>query len=298
MNNYTTKAYANVFFVFIKILVFSSIISSPIFSQDVSLDGKLGIGINPNHMLDVQLNNGKFELLNDGPFRKTVLLGRFRGSNSNAPQLRFQGAGSQFVDIGQDSSGAFGIEINDMPLITVTSDGNMGVGIVNPGAKLDVSGPIRISNSNMPLGISTELGNDSPMLNFEANFRLEGTNSNLRGGAFRIDTRDGMDLFQWLQRPEGETGFDFPTELRMSLSDLGNLNVTGMVTVGNLPTGAGDIIVADANGNLMRGSLNSLRSDESFKSSIAENDVTEKRIQELEKRIIILEKLLSIKKEN
>jgi len=54
------------------------------------------------------------------------------------------------------------------------------------------------------MGIMTELGGVNPLLNFDLNFRESNKNTDYREGAFRLDSRYDLPLFQWLSRLEGE----------------------------------------------------------------------------------------------
>ncbi len=76
------------------------------------------------------------------------------------------------------------------------SGGNVGIGTTNPGGILGIGG------ANIPMGMTTEVGGTTPLLNFDVNFRESNLNTAYPGAAIRIDTR-GSDnpLFQFLTRP-------------------------------------------------------------------------------------------------
>jgi hypothetical protein len=105
---------------------------------------------------------------------------------------------------------------------TFPGQGNVGIGTLNPQAKLDVKGNIQISSAEIPLGLNTEVGGTVPIFNMSVNFREANKNHAYVGAAFRIDTRTSyMPLFQWLKRDAG-------TELEsvvMNLSSNGNLGL-------------------------------------------------------------------------
>jgi hypothetical protein len=84
-------------------------------------------------------NNGKFRVYDLPPdlVLMTQLLGSWEAPDAG-PQVRFQGApGGGFIDIGQDGIGSFVIEPGDVPRLTVTADGRVGLGL-NVDARLAV----------------------------------------------------------------------------------------------------------------------------------------------------------------
>ena len=107
-----------------------------------------------------------------------------------------------------------------------TTSGNVGIGLsTTPNSKLDVNGNIQISNASLPMGLMTEVGGLTPLLDLSVNFREPNKNNTYRGAGLRIDTRNGSPLFQWISRPAGSG-----TEtIGMSLTETGDLSVTGYV---------------------------------------------------------------------
>lgn len=68
---------------------------------------------------------------------------------------------------------------------------------------LKITGP-RGAPTSLPMGVNVEVGGNTPLLNFDVNFRSQPLNSAFLGAAFRIDTRDpASPLFNWLYRPAG-----------------------------------------------------------------------------------------------
>ena len=85
----------------------------------------------------------------------------------------------------------------------ITRNGNVGIGVVNPSTTLDVNGNIQISNASIPMGLMTEVGGYTPILNMSLNFREANKSLTYIGAGFRIDSRGDLPLFQWLKRNPG-----------------------------------------------------------------------------------------------
>ena len=108
--------------------------------------------------------------------------------------------------------------------IGTSSTSYVGVGTNAPKSALDVNGNVQISNAAIPMGLMTEVGGSSPLLDMSVNFREPNKNIAYIGAGFRIDTRGGAyPLYQWILRPANG---DVPNEkMLMSLGQNGNLGV-------------------------------------------------------------------------
>ena len=116
---------------------------------------------------------------------------------------------------------AFAAQMNFAQNVFPTS-GNVGIGTINPLNNLDVNGNIQISNSLIPMGLITEVtGGYTPLLNMSLNFREPNKNLQYIGAGFRIDSREGFPLFQWLKR---EPGSD-TEQVFMSINRTGNVGI-------------------------------------------------------------------------
>src|SRR5258708_25735695 len=70
-----------------------------------------------------------------------------------------------------------------------SANGNVGIGTTSsPQSKLDVNGDIQISSASIPMGLMTEVGGTTPLLNLSLNFRGPNLNSTYLGGVFRLDS--------------------------------------------------------------------------------------------------------------
>ncbi|MGQ7855279.1 hypothetical protein ACUN24_13675 [Pedobacter sp. WC2501] len=105
---------------------------------------------------------------------------------------------------------------------TFPTQGNVGMGTLNPQAKLDIKGNIQFSSAEIPFGLNTEVGGTTPLFNMSVNFREANKNNAYVGAAFRIDTRiSELPLFQWLKR---DAGTDLESVI-MNLNKNGNLGI-------------------------------------------------------------------------
>ncbi|MDP5172169.1 MAG: tail fiber domain-containing protein [Bacteroidia bacterium] len=109
--------------------------------------GFVGIGTNaPSNLLSIEGSQGAFFVHPYfPPFNKTVLVASFGGETAG-PQIRFEGPGNSFIDIGNDSSNNFVLETSDNVRLQVNQDGLIGMGTTTPLSDLH----IRQSNSLFP----------------------------------------------------------------------------------------------------------------------------------------------------
>ncbi|NME71412.1 vacuolar protein sorting family 37 protein [Flammeovirga aprica] len=105
----------------------------------------------------------------------------------------------------------------------ITQSGDkVGINQPYPSSTLDVNGDIQLSNASIPLGLTTEVGGTTPLLNFDVNFRASNKNNAYPGATFRIDSRvDIYPVFQWVFREAGSTSETF----NMVLTKDGKLGV-------------------------------------------------------------------------
>ncbi len=83
--------------------------------------------------------------------------------------------------------------INNLLSQSITeTESKVGINQTIPVSALDVNGNIQISNSILPMGLMTEVGGTTPLLNLGVNFRTPNRNYN-------------YPLFRWLYRPGNST---------------------------------------------------------------------------------------------
>ncbi len=121
---------------------------------DITGPGNVGIGgsasgfkLGVTGQFRATATNGLFSVYNNSVQGGTVLLGAFDGASGAGPQLRFFGAGSGFMDIGENAAGDFVVEGSDTPRLTVQNGGNVGIGTPTPGQKLDVNGNVTVTGT-------------------------------------------------------------------------------------------------------------------------------------------------------
>ena len=127
---------------------------------NATVSGNVGVGITaPTFKVDVAGNlrvanaSGEFYVNNFGG-TGTTLLGTFNATGGRGAQLRFNGAGAGFIDIGQNAAGDFVVEGTDAPHLTVLNSGNVGVGTTAPGQKLTVAGGVQAATSGLFSGVT------------------------------------------------------------------------------------------------------------------------------------------------
>ncbi|MEO8146505.1 MAG: tail fiber domain-containing protein [Bacteroidia bacterium] len=250
--------------------------------------GNVGIGTtSPSSKLDV---NGQVTIdqKNFGGYGGLLMKGGNLGIG-NYPNIGFSQINAAGTDIvsgfiqGIPTNNATGAESMDLGLYTsqagvaglaarvyIKDNGNVGIGTSTPQAKLDVNGNIQISNASIPMGLITEIGGFSPVLNMSVNFREQNKNTAYKGGGFRIDSRAGQPLFQWIYRPAGSSS-EF---VNMMLDSTGRLGIGTTNPQGKLHVFGGDAYLWGL--NLGFGTTNAIISTDSPKPLIFQQAGSEK----------------------
>ncbi len=83
-----------------------------------------------------------------GSIAGTQLIGSWTG-NAAGPQVRYDGL-SGFIDIGLNANGHFVVEGNDNARLVVERGGDVGIGVRDPGATLDIAGDIAVNRGARP----------------------------------------------------------------------------------------------------------------------------------------------------
>ncbi len=85
---------------------------------------------------------------------------------------------------------------------------------------------LQVGGGNIPMGLTTEVGGDTPLLNLDMNFR-GGISTSRKGAAVRLDARGGLPAIQFLTRPAGLIN----ETMAMVITDAGNVGIgTGSPT--------------------------------------------------------------------
>ncbi len=97
------------------------------------------------------------------------------------------------------------------------------IGSVTGEGELRIESPHLLAETDK-LGVSVENTGFNSIVNLDNNFRLNGSATTSRGGAVRIDGRDGLPLFQFIYRAVGGTESQC-----LAVDHVGNLSASGTV---------------------------------------------------------------------
>lgn len=249
--------------------------------RNMAVNGRLIIGAHTPYegasKLDVIANdNGRFIVQNWTPSNNTLVVARLLSKTNKAPQMRFEGIGSGWMDIGQDTNGAFVVEGDDVSRFVVQNTGKVGVGVQSPAAQLEVSTNVNEAiqaTSSAKYGAWFRLKNTSTggkTWNFisTGEFSSEGVGSL----AIKEETSDRM----FIKSATGQVGFgtsnpgsqlevvgttnetlqansSSPTGTWFSIRNTStNGNTWKLVSLGNSNSeGAGHLLIKDAGGSKM-----------------------------------------------
>ncbi len=194
-----------------------------------------------------------------------------KGSATANAAFAYKTLGTTLWNSGMLGNNNFSIKdvvANTLPLVILQTSGNVGLGTAVPKQRLDVNGNIQISNSGIPMGLMTEVGGFTPLLNMSLNFRESNKDTAYRGAAFRIDSRDNNPLFQWINRPINSSvekinmvlteagNLGIGTKTPATLLDVRGVNVNPAITVGTIGGSLGSVWLGNSNHGLTRDSNN------------------------------------------
>ncbi len=127
---------------------------------------------------------------------------------------------------------------NKFPAGIWNSSGNVGLGTTDLRQRLTVNGNIEFNNATLPKSFLDEVGGTSPLFTMSSNFHEATKNNVYRGGAYRIDLRDGVALHQWYGRLPNSGS----ENLMMALSENAGLGIGTTFAGGFAPPDNGAII--------------------------------------------------------
>ena len=246
--------------------LFSLLLAVPMFGQT----GNVGIGTdNPNSKLHLSSESSVNLLIeadtdnSNEAYQPSLTLRQDGGGTVG--QLGFFNAENHIWLKNNSPIGDLILGTNGAERMRINKDGRVGLGISDPESKLHVNGDLQLSNPNIPIGLTSELGGNTPLLNFDVNYRHNNVDTDYRGGALRIDTRNNFALFHWLRRKAGQqsTGVDESIMVLTEDGELGighadfefpasKLDVEGNVSIGGSYSGS---IAAPANGMIVEGNV-------------------------------------------
>jgi hypothetical protein len=180
--------------------------------RNMGINGRLIIGshtpLENASKLDVIANeDGRFIVQNWTPFNNALVVARLLSKTNIAPQMRFEGIGNSFIDIGQDNNGSFVIEGGDNSRMVVTNAGKVGIGTDDPDSQLEIftaGNEIFRATSTSNLGAWFKLENTS--LGGKS-WKLVSTGSENSEGSGNLVFKDETDSRMIIKSANGAVGF-------------------------------------------------------------------------------------------
>ncbi|RYU97359.1 tail fiber domain-containing protein [Emticicia agri] len=183
------------------------------FERNMGVNGRLIIGAHTPYenasKLDVIANeNGRFIIQNWVPTTyNTLVVARLLSTTNKAPQMRFEGIGNSWTDIGQDSNGSFVVEGNDNSRLVVKNTGEVGIGVANPGAQFQIASSLKdifSASSNSTVGTWFNLANSTTG---GKSWKFISTGSGNTEGAGNLLVKDETDTRMFINSATGKVGF-------------------------------------------------------------------------------------------
>lgn len=165
----------------------------------------------------------------------TLIVARLLSSTNVAPQLRFERAGNNYVDIGQDSNGSFVVGGGENPRLAVESSGQVGIGTKTPASQLEI---VSTAKETLEAASSSTVGTWFSLKNSSSggkkwHFISTGSANTEVKGSLLIKEEDTARMF--IETATGEVGFGTVTpNSQLEVSGTGNemLRATSSSTTG------------------------------------------------------------------
>lgn len=197
-----------------------------IYNYNYATGGNVAIGTNSSPYAKLEVNNTmKFTNsstdVNDGVMGTAPYVPGLNivgiNTDNTARKISFWGGLQQQENI----TGNYLVGNTNFPNGIWDEYGRLGIGTTAPLEALDINGNLNFSNSTLPVNIINEVGGTDPVMNLGVNFRGSNVNQAYRGGAYRIDSRDGAALHNWYARLPNSASED----VVMALRENGGLSV-------------------------------------------------------------------------
>ncbi len=202
-----------------------------IYNYNFSTGGNVAIGTNSSPYARLEVNN-TMKFTNTSTDQNDGIIGtapyvpglNIVGINTDntARKISFWGGLQQQENI----SGNYLVGNTNFPNGIWDENGRLGIGTSAPLEYLDINGNLNFSNSILPVNIINEVGGTDPVMNLGVNFRGSNVNQAYRGGAYRIDSRDGLPLHNWFARLPNSANED----ILMALRENGGLSIGSTFT--------------------------------------------------------------------
>ncbi|WP_460475201.1 tail fiber domain-containing protein [Emticicia fontis] len=208
--------------------------------RNMGINGRLIIGAHTPYegasKLEVIANeNGRFIVQNWESYNNALVIARLLSKTNVAPQMRFEGIGNSFIDIGQDNFGSFVVEGGDKARMVVTNAGKVGIGTDDPDSQLEIFGAnneIFRATSTSKLGSWFKLENTSTG---GKSWKIISTGKDNGEGAGNLLIQDESAVRMFINSTNGTVGFNTATpSAQLEVKSTGNatLRATSSSTTG------------------------------------------------------------------
>lgn len=213
------------------------------FERNLGVNGRLLVGSHTPYensgKFDVLANeNARFIVQDWTTFNNTIVVSRLLSTTGKAPQMRFQGVGAGYIDIGQDTNGSFVVEGEDNSRFVVENTGQVGIGTRTPASQLEI---VSTANETLDAISSSTTGTWLGIKNTSTNgnsWKLISTGSSNSEGAGHLLLKDNSGS-KVIFKSNGAVGIgtETPTQARLVINGSQTKNLSYGYLNNNASTG-------------------------------------------------------------